>query len=225
MESLSRPTSPSSSSDHIRDWIEWFGLSRLVVSALAVVVVCAGVFWLVRTPPPPTEASLPRAVATSVPEPSLPAVNSGVATTGADFVAVHVAGAVLHPGVYELEANGRVQDAVEAAGGLADDADPNALNLAAVVVDGSRVYVPAVGEVVPTTDLSVSGDEQIQAIVDVNRASALELESLPGIGPVTAAAIITERDNGGPFIDVDALQRVPGIGPAKLELLRDRVTT
>lgn len=225
MESLSRPTPTSSSSDQIRDWIEWFGLSRLVVSALAVVVVCAGVFWLVRTPPPPTEASLPRAVASSVPEPSLPAVDPDAVTTGADFVAVHVAGAVLHPGVYELEANGRVQDAVEAAGGLADGADPNALNLAAVVVDGSRVYVPLIGEAVAIADLSVSGGEQTQAIVDVNRASAVELESLPGIGPATAAAIIAERDSGGPFIDVDALQRVPGIGPAKLELLRDRVAT
>jgi len=128
--------------------------------------------------------------------------------------------------VYELEQNSRVQHAIEAAGGVVDGADPDALNLAAMVVDGGRVYVPIAGEIVPVVSgQSGSSEEQIPTIVDVNRASALELEALPGVGPATAAAIISERDSGGPFVSVDDLQRVPGIGPAKLDLLRDLVTT
>jgi len=119
-----------------------------------------------------------------------------------------------------------VHDAIEAAGGVSGNADPDSLNLAAVVVDGSRVYVPVVGEEVPVvvgepTPPTVS----VPAIVDVNRAAAGELEQLPGIGPATAAAIITERDRNGPFLEVDDLQRVPGIGPAKMDLLRGLVTT
>lgn len=226
MENLPRPTPPSSFTDQIRAWIDWFGLTRLVVSAIAVVVVCAGAFWLVRTPPPPTEASLPRAVASTVAELSPPAVTVGGATSSPAIVTVHVAGAVDQPGVYELRPGARVQQAIDAAGGTTPNADPNALNLAAIVADGSRLYVPVAGEDVPiVVEQSGTASEGAPLVVDVNRATADELDELPGIGPATAAAIIAERDRGGPFLDVDSLQRVPGIGPAKLELLRDQVTT
>ena len=224
MESLSRPTPPNSFGDQVRAWIEWFGLSRLVVSALAVVVVCAGAFWLVRTPPPPTEASLPRAVASSVPVPLGPP--PAEANDDVEAPTVHVAGAVGNPGVYQLSPNARVQDAIEAAGGISGDADPNSLNLAAVAVDGSRIYVPVVGEEVPVLVAeSAPSADSVPLVVDVNRAVAGELEKLPGIGPATAAAIITERERNGPFLDVDDLQRVRGIGPAKMDLLRGLVTT
>jgi competence protein ComEA len=143
-----------------------------------------------------------------------------------DALTVHVAGAVGKPGVYQLPLNARVHDAIQAAGGVAEDADPNALNLAAEVVDGSRVYVPVVGEEVPfVSDTTVSPAESVPVIVDINRAAAGELEELPGIGPATAAAIVVERDRNGPFLDVDELQRVPGIGPAKMDLLRGLVAT
>ena len=226
MESLSRPTPPDSFGDQVRAWITWFGLSRLVVSAVAVVVVCAGAFWLVRTPPPPTEASLARAVASTITTSSVPPATANHDVVDVAAPTVHVAGAVGDPGVYRLSPDARVHDAIEAAGGVSGNADPDSLNLAAVVVDGSRVYVPVVGEEVPVvvgepTPPTVS----VPAIVDVNRAAAGELEQLPGIGPATAAAIITERDRNGPFLEVDDLQRVPGIGPAKMDLLRGLVTT
>jgi competence protein ComEA len=223
VEPLSRPGVPTSPSERIRAWIEWFGLGRLVGAAVATVIVCVGAFWLVRSPVPAIEASLPMA-STSTSEPALtPGTTTPAEESGP--VVVHVAGAVATPGVYELVPGARVRDAVAAAGGPTPLADVNALNLAAVVVDASRVYVPVVGEVTPEELLPSNPGDQPAGPVDVNRATADELDELPGVGPATAAAIITERTRNGPFASVDDLDRVPGIGPAKLEALRDLVTT
>lgn len=221
MEPLSRPAIPTG--ERARAWIEWFGLGRLVGAAVATLIVCAGAFWLLRSPVPATEASLPMAsTSTSGPAPN-PSTTTSVAVSGP--VLVHVAGAVVAPGVYELEAGSRVRDAVAAAGGPTPLADANALNLAAIVVDASRVYVPVVGELVPPEVAPATVDDQPTGPVDVNRATVDELDELPGVGPATAAAIVTERERNGPFASVDDLDRVPGIGPAKLEGLRDLVTT
>jgi competence protein ComEA len=242
MEELQRPLPPRSAVDRLRAWIEWFGYGRIIGSAVATVIVCAGAYWLVRVPPPPTEASLPLATtsvatpaapeqgATSASGQDSPTDTAGPGTASAPpILVVHVAGAVVAAGVYELPGGSRVEGALAAAGGVGPDADPNALNLAAPLVDGSRVYVPRVGEEVPTP-LVVGGAAtptgvDVPDVVDVNRATAAELESLPGVGPATALAIVAERDGNGPFIDVDDLDRVPGIGPAKIETLRELVTT
>jgi competence protein ComEA len=138
-------------------------------------------------------------------------------------VIVHVAGAVNAAGVYSLPAGSRVDDAVAAAGGSTSAADPDALNLAATLTDGSRVYVPLVGEVVAVEAIDTTAPAT--GPLDVNRASASELDTLPGIGPATATAIVTERDRNGPFASVADLERVPGIGPAKLAALSDLVST
>jgi competence protein ComEA len=222
------PGSPSDRTERLRitiaTWIAWFGLARLITSAGAVLVVCAGVVWLVRTSPPPTEAGLP--IATSTPPTSVvePAVGSGAgsATDQDGTVSVHVAGAVGRPGVYELDSGARVEAAIAAAGGAVGDADPNALNLAAELIDGTRVYVPIIGEALPE-DLGLSGVNGPSALpagpVDLNRATIAELDALPGIGPATASAIVSDREMNGPFLTVDELTRVRGIGPAKLEAL------
>ena len=138
-------------------------------------------------------------------------------------------------GLYQIEAGARVGAAIALAGGPTPDAAIDALNLAAVVVDGSRIYVPRVGESIPPeaapSGSTSSGSSAAGAaasgpgIVDVNVATIDELDELPGVGPATATAIVTERERNGPFLDVDDLDRVPGIGPAKLEALRDLVTT
>lgn len=141
-------------------------------------------------------------------------------------VLVHVAGAVVQPGVYQLAGDARVRDAIVAAGGPTDAADWNALNLAAAIGDGTKVYVPVEGEAVPPAQpVDPAAADRDGLPVDVNAASATELERLPGVGPATATAIVTERERNGPFLDVDDLERVPGIGPAKLDALRDLVTT
>jgi competence protein ComEA len=210
--------------------VRWFGVGRLVGATVATIVVCLGGYWLVQMPPPATEASLPQVtIATSnlaaPPDPGTPAA-AAVEAAANSSVVVHVAGAVVAPGVYELDAGARVRDAVLAAGGPTADANWDALNLAALVADASRVHVPAIGEeVVATVAPAPVGELGSSGPVDVNNADATLLETLPGVGPATAAAIITERERNGPFLGVDDLDRVPGIGPAKLAALRDLVTT
>jgi len=231
VESLERPAAPRSLSERARAWIEWFGIGRLAAASIATVIVCAGGVWLVRTPPPATEASLPRAAttpaSTALESTTVEASAATVPPTAA-VVLVHVAGAVMQPGVYQLAGDARVRDAIVAAGGPTDLADWNTLNLAATIGDGAKVYVPVEGEDVPPTQRpspGSAGADRAGLPIDVNAAAATELELLPGIGPATATAIITERERHGPFLDVDDLDRVPGIGPAKLDALRDLVTT
>ena len=223
MEPLSRPSASPSSVDRVHAWIAWFGVGRVVAGGVATVIVCIGAYWLVRAPMPPTEATLPVASSTGTGLSAGAGSSSVPPTTTAAAVLVHVAGAVAAPGVYELEPGARVRDAVVAAGGPTVDADWNAVNLAAIVGDASRVYVPVVGEEVPPGVLVVSGAPS--GPIDVNRATAEELDELPGVGPATAAAIVDDRVRNGPFVDVDDLERVPGIGPAKLAALRDPVRT
>lgn len=116
-------------------------------------------------------------------------------------ILVDVAGAVAHPGVYRLAAGSRTVDALLAAGGMTGEADLDALNKAAPVRDGQRVYVPRPGETVPAG--SAGSDAQLK--VDVNHATAAELEALPGIGPTTAARIVRSR-GGHPFTRIEELQ-------------------
>jgi competence protein ComEA len=159
------------------------------------------------------------------------------ATVSSAEVVVHVVGAVAAPGVQRLPTGSRVVDAVEAAGGAAPDADLSRVNLAAVLADGQQVVVLRPGEAPPAVigagpsggtgaadDASGAAGAGNGAPVDVNRASAAELEELPGVGPATAEAIIAHREQSGPFATVDDLLDVRGIGEAKLEQLRHRVT-
>ncbi|ACX52580.1 competence protein ComEA helix-hairpin-helix repeat protein [Ammonifex degensii KC4] len=139
---------------------------------------------------------------------------------------VHVAGEVSHPGVYELPAGSRVKDALEKAG-LLPTADPHALNLAQVLVDGQKIVVPPKlaegkeGEVNNpfATRVSASSGGKI----NLNTADEAALQTLPGIGPTLARRIVEYRAKNGPFTSVEDLAKVPGIGPRRLEQLREYV--
>ena len=135
-------------------------------------------------------------------------------------VIVHVDGAVAFPGVYELAAGSRANDAVLAAGGPSEGADTSALNLAAPLSDGEKIYVPREGE---AADASVPAVAQEGAPVNLNTATAAELDELPGIGESTAAAIIEDREQNGPFATPEDLMRVSGIGEKKYERLEGLV--
>ncbi len=145
-----------------------------------------------------------------------------------DRVVVHVAGSVVAPGVITLEPGARVGDAVSAAGGLAPGADADVLNLAALLTDGERVFVPQVGQEVPPELTIVGaqppGSDPTPAVVDLNRADAAALEALPGIGPATAAAILDHRERNGDFASVEDLMDVRGIGEAKFAALDGLIT-
>jgi competence protein ComEA len=217
-----RPNPPRSVRESARAWVDWFGITRLFASAAAVVVVVGGAWLLVRTPPPAAEATLP-VTSGSVPSSTLAVPTTVVAIDASVFV-VHVAGAVSAPGVYDVRGPARVIDAIDAAGGPAPEAELDSLNLAAPLVDGQRVYVPVVGEIVaPASDGSALADPSASGPIDLNTTNAAELEQLPGVGPATATAIIEHRDEHGPFASVDDLTDVRGIGPAKLEAIRDLV--
>ena len=215
-----RPIPPRSVRESARAWIAWFGITRLIATAVAVAVVVGGGWMLVRTPPPSAEATLP---VTSGSPPTATLTVPTTATETSTFV-VHVAGAVAQPGVYDLRAPARVVDAIEAAGGPTPEAELDALNLAAALVDGQRIYLPVVGEIVPSVDDgSAGGVDAVSGPIDLNAATPAELEELPGIGPATANAIVEHRDEHGPFASVDDLTDVSGIGPAKLDAIRDLV--
>jgi competence protein ComEA len=227
-----RPAPSRSMGEVVGAWLAWFGLARLVLAAFSVVILAAGSYWLIRSEPPPVEARLP-VTSAMVPTSTLPPPAGAPAVALDDDddrlvqVVVHVAGFVARPGVYALDPGARVDDAIRLAGGATPGADLDGLNLAAPVVDGQRVYVPEIGEIdaAEVPPLSPTGDDDPPAgPLDLNLATADELETLPGVGPATASAIVDDRDRNGPFASVDDLDRVPGIGPAKLAALRELVT-
>jgi competence protein ComEA len=136
------------------------------------------------------------------------------------LIVVDVAGAVAHPGVYRLAAGARIVDALLAAGGMTGEADLDVLNKAAPVRDGQRVYVPRPGETVPAG--TAGSDAQLK--IDVNHATAAELEALPGVGPTTAARIVRSR-GGRPFARIEELQ-TRGLVTARVYAdIKDMVTT
>lgn len=144
-------------------------------------------------------------------------------TSTPKLIRVHVTGAVKVPGVYSLPETARMEDAIQAAGGLQDEADPQSLNLAATLVDGQRIYIPLAQELTLTTDergLSV----ETSTLVNINTASLAELDSLPGIGEVKAQAIFDYRQNNGLFTALEDLMKVEGISQSLFEKLKDLIT-
>jgi competence protein ComEA len=137
---------------------------------------------------------------------------------GGDVV-VHVAGAVAKPGVYRMPSGSRVTDAIDRAGGTTNTAMPGAINLAAPLADGQQIQVPAKAEGSASASASTTPDGPIS----LGSATAEELDTIEGIGPVTAAAILEYRDQNGGVSSIDDLDQVSGIGPATIEALRARL--
>jgi competence protein ComEA len=139
-------------------------------------------------------------------------------------IMVHVSGSVLKPGVYALPHASRVQDAIQAAGGLLPAADDQIMNLAAPLKDGERIKVPSRR---PTDAALISSGATLtpgSRLININWATQAELESLPGIGPEMAKRILDYRDQNGPFESIEAIQQVSGIGPATYARLQDQIT-
>ena len=195
-----------------RAWLTGLGRRELVALSLVGLAITGGAaLWYVRSLPRPIET-----VELSGPTP-------GPSTTPAPLF-IHVAGWVRNPGVYELQVGERVIDAIDRAGGPRQGADLNALNLAALLVDAQQVLVPRKapvhsGAVGPVTAPGSPGQK-----INLNLAAAADLETLPGIGEVLAQRIIEHRESNGPFTTVDELMEVSGIGEARLEDIRDKVT-
>lgn len=162
----------------------------------------------------------------TVPDP-VPSVSGPAPSAPLGEVTVHVRGRVARPGVVTLPAGSRVIDAIEAAGGVKAGASIGALNLARLLVDGEQVAVGVKGAQGDATG-APSGDADEQdadgaGLVDLNAATASELEELPGIGPVLAERIVQWREDNGRFTDVEVLGEVSGIGDALMAQLRPLV--
>lgn len=174
----------------------------LAVPVLALVGAGMGLVARPAEPPPVIETEEPS------PSPSAPQV-----------VVVDVVGAVARPGVVRLPAGSRVIDALLAAGGMTGDADLFAVNKAALLRDGMRIYVPRPGEAAPAGSVGTPSETRI----DINRASEAELVSLPGIGPTTAAKIVRSRE-GKPFARTEELQTRGLVTARTYSDIRDLVT-
>ncbi len=237
----------------IRDWLEEIacraGLSGLpkpgVLAAVAVCVVLLG-FGAWRWLGGPTGAqpvggagsrtSTAKAGGTGADGGSGPdgAGGGSVAATESARVTVHVVGAVRMPGVYTVRKGSRAADAITAAGGLLANAAPAALNLARVVEDGEQVIVPTADEAAAGSagggGAGASGGAAGGASpsaggkVNLNTATAAQLDALPGVGPSTAAKIVADREKNGPFRSADDLMRVTGIGAKKFDSLKDLIS-
>ena len=150
-----------------------------------------------------------------------PVGGSGPPASDGDVV-VHVAGAVADPGVYRLPAGSRVADALERAGGPGGRAEPDSINLAARLADGQQVVVP---ERIPAGAVGSSSvtPTAAEGPISLGSADQADLETIEGIGPVTAADILAYRDEHGGVSSIDQLDEISGIGPATIEALRDRL--
>lgn len=141
----------------------------------------------------------------------------------ADIATVYVCGAVQHPGVYELPGEGRICDAVEAAGGFTEEADTCAVNLAEVLTDGSQIYIPTVEESAGLPQSETAGS-QASNLVNLNTATKEQLMELPGIGAAKAEAILSYRESVGKFSCIEEIMNVSGIKEASFSKIRTLIT-
>jgi competence protein ComEA len=177
------------------------GVAALAAVAVAALLLTGAVVWRAR--PRPVDLAPP------------PVVTAPSAAAAA--LVVDVAGDVRRPGLVRLPAGSRVADAIAAAGGLRPGATTEGLNLARRLTDGEQVLVGAAPSGAPAAAAS-------PGLVNLNTATAEDLDALPGVGPVLAERIVAWRDAHGPFASVDQLREVSGIGERKFADLRDRVT-
>ena len=230
------------------DRLKWFGASRMIGSVLSVAFVGVAGWWLVQTPPPPPEASLSFASTTVATSATIGVSASSINATP-PIITVHVAGSVKNPGVYRLKYGSRINDGIVAAGGATSAANLDVINLATVLNEGEQIYVPKRGEKPHTitnrpqlgsaggaagglngvggatggaTGVGGATSSAVPQLININLASVVELEQLPGVGPATAKAIVAYREKNGAFLKVEDLLKVRGIGPAKLSEILPR---
>jgi competence protein ComEA len=155
---------------------------------------------------------------------SIQLTETSIATPKSNLIGIHVVGEVKVPGLVLLPEGSRVSDAILSAGGMTDLADENRLNLAALLEDGTRVYVPAKGETLPDDITDTLPSDNHQELININLADREELDSLPGIGLAKADAIIDYRTSQGDFLSIEEILKVPGIGESIFTQIKDLIT-
>ena len=165
-------------------------------------------------------------------------VSTNENNTNDDIVIIHITGSVKNPGIVKLKEGSRIEDAIEAAGGLTENADITKVNLAYVVEDGTKIKIPSAseedigdediidsksGENIVIEENTVSSNNSTQNI-NINKATEKEFETLPGIGPSLASKIIEYRNQNGKFGSIEDIKNVNGIGDSKYEKIKDLIT-
>lgn len=195
----------------------------LLIGAFVVAVLLSGLTGGRSVPSRSASPPVPTGASSS----AIPGSGAATPAPGAEQLYVHVSGAVNRPGLIRVAAGARVVDAVEAAGGFTEAADPAGVNLARRVQDGEQLRVPVVGEAPPPVAGAASeagGGGAAGGLVDLNRATAAQLETLPRIGPALAQRIVEWREANGPFSAVTDLLNVTGLGEKIVDGLKDKAT-
>jgi len=189
------------------NWLERYG-THISLLLLSFIILGGAILYLRFPRPTPIEIIEPTPALSSTP----------------GKIGVYVVGAVLNPGVYFLPQGSRVADALEAAGGATEEADLVRVNLAKRVYDEEEIYVPRLGEENPPllSPLGSSGG-QAGGKININTATAAELETLPGIGPVLAQRIVDYRKANGPFATIEDIKNVSGIGEGIFEEIKELI--
>lgn len=196
---------------------------QVLLAGVLIGLLAAGLVLLISSPikghpialsPPPSPLPTSKPKPTATPTP----------------IKVQIGGEIRQPGIYTIGEDARLEDLIDCAGGLTESADILRINLAAICFDGDYFYIPAVNEIIPETarnapqNLLGEPTPKFTYPLDLNQASQDELESLPGIGPEKADEIIAYRNEFGPFVSVDDLLNVEGIGPKTLESISQFLT-
>ena len=207
-----------------RGFPEWFGLEAIFENAKAKHLAAAGLALAITV-----ALSFGIAAQTGFGHEADTVIPTNVQQDDAseasvsDSIAVHISGSVKNPGVYELDQGSRVVDAVNAAGGLDDDAAEASVNMARLLTDGEHIVVQSINQVESQGDSSARGQAGYSPLISINTASKQELCTLPGIGEATASKIVAYRDKNGPYAKLTDLMRVSGIGQAKFDSIADLI--
>ena len=200
---------------------------KIIVICVSLGLVLGGFFLLKPVAQTPAKESNLQSEVIAVPKDSTDEKEDGnqkEEVVDQDLITVDVKGAVKTPGIYDLPVGSRINDAVQKAGGLTDNADSKSINLAQKISDEALVYVPTKGEDTSQATQSNTSNSKENKKVNLNKASLEELKQVKGLGAKRAQDIIDHRDSNGKFKSVDELKKVSGIGTKTIEKLKEYVT-
>lgn len=207
--------------------LEFIKQKKNLIIAITVVIICI-VYWIYNKNTSYNESNLE----SNILEVASNTDDKDNKDTDENIIMVHIIGGVAKPGVVKIKEGGRIEDAIEAAGGLTEDSDISNVNLAYVLDDGVKVKIPTIDDESKETEetyisedsgknVILQEDEKVGSIVNINKATQTELETLPGIGPSLADRIISYREQNGKFKKIEDIKNVAGIGDSKFENIKD----
>lgn len=210
----------------LKDWFIQHKFSCVLAVALVLGGIC---YFYFHDPSPPVNPSLNEAELSNSANKEVTSEKPASAEKSQEPIMVDVKGEIKHPGVYQSSMEERVIDVIHRAGGLTNKADESKVNFAQHVQDEMVIYIPAKGEAeAASADISrggtsASSGNSENAKIDLNQADSSALQTLPGVGPAKAAAIIDYREKSGPFKTIEDLKNISGIGDKTFEKLKDLI--